>query len=233
MNLRCGGRLIACLVGLVFAAGATRAQPIYPNKPVRIISDSAPGSGIDVALRIIVDGLSQHWNQQVIVINQPGGGRAIAAKAAADATAGGYTLYAPASSAFLTVPGKLWVPLAEAPCSQGSLAPCRAVASAGPNAIPCRSRRRETNAQMHARLLRRMSIAKIRWINGQHDKAEGLAVVRPAPCRGPGRMSAYPANSSRIAAFSGIPGGAIPTFVPEPRDRTPPLCTRWVRGLAG
>jgi tripartite-type tricarboxylate transporter receptor subunit TctC len=97
---------LTCLLGLLIAGGAARAQIDYPNKPVQIISDSAPGSAVDVGLRIIADGLSQHWNQQVLVVNQPGAGGAISAVAAAKAPPDGYTLYAPALSVFLTVPGK-------------------------------------------------------------------------------------------------------------------------------
>jgi tripartite-type tricarboxylate transporter receptor subunit TctC len=74
---------------------------------VQIISDSAPGSAIDVALRLIADGLTQRWGQQVLILNRPGAGGAISARAAADATPDGYTLYAPALSAFLTLPGKV------------------------------------------------------------------------------------------------------------------------------
>jgi tripartite-type tricarboxylate transporter receptor subunit TctC len=106
MKLHRFGLTVACLLGLVLAAGAAQAQADYPNKPVRIISDSAPGSAIDVGLRIIADGLNQQWGQQVVVENRPGAGGAISAKAAAEATPDGYTLYAPALSVFLTVPGK-------------------------------------------------------------------------------------------------------------------------------
>jgi tripartite-type tricarboxylate transporter receptor subunit TctC len=67
---------LTCLLSLLIAGGAARAQIDYPNKPVQIISDSAPGSAVDVGLRIIADGLSQHWNQQVLVVNQPGAGGA-------------------------------------------------------------------------------------------------------------------------------------------------------------
>lgn len=99
--------MIACLFSLTAAAGEVRAQAEnYPNKPVRLISDSAPGSAVDVSLRIIADGLGQHWGQQIVVLNQPGAGGAISAKVAAEAVADGYTLYAPALSVFLTVPGK-------------------------------------------------------------------------------------------------------------------------------
>jgi tripartite-type tricarboxylate transporter receptor subunit TctC len=97
---------LTCLLGLLLAGGTARAQTDYPSKPVRIISDSAPGSAVDVGLRIIADGLSQHSGQQVIVENRPGAGGAISAKAAAGAPPDGYTLYAPAFSVFLAVPGK-------------------------------------------------------------------------------------------------------------------------------
>jgi tripartite-type tricarboxylate transporter receptor subunit TctC len=51
----------ACLLLLAMVmAGGVRAQPAnYPDKPVRIISDAAPGGAIDTNLRIIAEGLSQ------------------------------------------------------------------------------------------------------------------------------------------------------------------------------
>jgi len=90
------------LVALTSPVGAQN----YPDKPVRIISDSAPGSAVDVGLRTIADGLSQHWRQQVVIENRPGAGGAISARVAAEAPPDGYTLYAPALSVFLTLPGK-------------------------------------------------------------------------------------------------------------------------------
>ncbi len=95
-------------IGLVLAAlGAASAQPgDYPNKPVRMISDSSPGSAVDVGLRIIADGMSQHWKQQVLVANHPGAAGAISANVAAQASPDGYTIFAPALSLFLAVPGK-------------------------------------------------------------------------------------------------------------------------------
>jgi tripartite-type tricarboxylate transporter receptor subunit TctC len=96
------------IVLAALAAGEARAQADnYPSRPVRIISDSGPGSAIDTGLRIIADGLSHLWGQQVIVLNQPGAGGAISARVASDATPDGYTLYAPALSVFLTLPGKV------------------------------------------------------------------------------------------------------------------------------
>ena len=45
------------------------------------------------------------WGQQVVVLNHPGAGGGIAARTAAQAAPDGYTLYMPASSAFVALPG--------------------------------------------------------------------------------------------------------------------------------
>jgi len=89
---------------LMLSASAARAQS-YPAHAVRLISDSAAGSAIDISLRIIADGLSRVWGQQAVVVNQPGAGGAIATHAAASATPDGYTMFMPAFSAFVALPG--------------------------------------------------------------------------------------------------------------------------------
>jgi tripartite-type tricarboxylate transporter receptor subunit TctC len=99
---------LACtaMLGVAIGQQANAQTSDYPNRPVRIISDSSPGSAVDVGLRIIADGMSQHWNQQVVVVNQPGAAGSISARVASQAAPDGYTLYAPALSVFLAVPGK-------------------------------------------------------------------------------------------------------------------------------
>ena len=77
----------------------------YPVKPVRIITHSAPGGSPDALLRIVSDRLSQMWGRQIVVLNHPGAGGAVAARTAAQAAPDGYTLYMPASSAFVTLSG--------------------------------------------------------------------------------------------------------------------------------
>ena len=77
----------------------------FPTHPIRIITDGAPGSAIDVPVRIIAEGLSRIWSQQAVVINQPGAGGAIAARTAATAAPDGYTLGVVAVSAFVAAPG--------------------------------------------------------------------------------------------------------------------------------
>jgi tripartite-type tricarboxylate transporter receptor subunit TctC len=98
--------LLAALFLLAISPTTASAQSDYPSKPVRFISDSAPGSSPDVGLRIVAEGLAQVWGQQVVVENRPGASGAISAQAAASAAPDGYTLYAPALSTFLTLPGR-------------------------------------------------------------------------------------------------------------------------------
>jgi tripartite-type tricarboxylate transporter receptor subunit TctC len=95
---------IACLL-LATGSAAQAQSEAYPARPVRIITHSAPGGAPDVQLRIVADRLSQLWGQQIIVLNQPGAGGAVAARMAAGAAPDGYTLYMPAASAFVTLPG--------------------------------------------------------------------------------------------------------------------------------
>src|SRR6266508_5382281 len=84
-------------------AAPAQAQD-YPTRPVTIISDSAPGSAVDVTLRMVADRLGQVWGQQVLPVNPPGGGGVISARAAAEAAPDGYTLYMPALSVLLPPP---------------------------------------------------------------------------------------------------------------------------------
>ena len=96
---------LLCLVAIsVLAAPPARADD-YPTRPVRIVTDSAPGSALDAIMRIAADGLSRAWGQQAVIVNQPGAGGSLAARTAAAATPDGYTLAAFAFSAFATLPG--------------------------------------------------------------------------------------------------------------------------------
>jgi tripartite-type tricarboxylate transporter receptor subunit TctC len=108
MQQRAFWRIIAAFAAIAFCSiAATSAQAqSYPDRPVKIISDSAPGSAVDSALRIIGDRLGHIWGQQVVIVNQPGAGGAISARVAASAEPDGYTLFMPALSLFLDVPGK-------------------------------------------------------------------------------------------------------------------------------
>src|ERR1700749_1084742 len=90
------------LIALAMAAPATAQS--FPEKPVTITSDAAAGASPDVATRFIADGLGRLWGQKVIFVNRPGANGSIGARAASEAVADGYTLYAPALSTFVALP---------------------------------------------------------------------------------------------------------------------------------
>jgi tripartite-type tricarboxylate transporter receptor subunit TctC len=99
-------KFIALLLLALAMPGDGRAQTDdYPSKPVRIIVDSAAGSANDATARILGDRLGRIWNQQVLTVNQPGAGGGISARGASTSPNDGYTLYMPATSPFLALPG--------------------------------------------------------------------------------------------------------------------------------
>jgi tripartite-type tricarboxylate transporter receptor subunit TctC len=96
---------IAGLCLLMLPVPAALAQVAsYPDKPVTIIADAAPGATPDVDARFVAVGLSKIWGQQVVVINHPGANGSIAARTATEAAPDGYTLFMPALSTFAALP---------------------------------------------------------------------------------------------------------------------------------
>ena len=86
----CPLRIVSIALGCL--THAAHAQT-YPAKPVRIIVASSAGSNPDTIGRIVADGLTQVWRQQVIVDNRAGAGGNIGGEVAARALADGYTLF--------------------------------------------------------------------------------------------------------------------------------------------
>src|SRR5687767_10443030 len=64
----------------------------YPNKPIRLIAPSSPGSGVDLVSRTLAPPLTVELGQQVVVDNRAGAGGNIGAEIAAKSPANGYTL---------------------------------------------------------------------------------------------------------------------------------------------
>ncbi|HEX4408120.1 MAG TPA: tripartite tricarboxylate transporter substrate binding protein [Xanthobacteraceae bacterium] len=88
------------------AASAVRAQTLnYPERPVTIIADAAPGSTPDIDARLCAEALTQMWGQQVIVVNHAGAFGSLATRAASEAPADGYTLFMPSLATFIAAPG--------------------------------------------------------------------------------------------------------------------------------
>src|SRR5499427_8317326 len=65
----------------------------FPNKPVHWILSQPSGSSPDISARLVADGLSKAWSQQVVVDNRPGGQNVIGAVAAAKSAPDGYSYY--------------------------------------------------------------------------------------------------------------------------------------------
>ena len=65
----------------------------YPARPVRIIVGYPPGGGVDVAARIVAQGLTEVWGtQNAIIDNRPGAAGGIGTELTAAAAPDGYTL---------------------------------------------------------------------------------------------------------------------------------------------
>ena len=95
-----------CAVAIlgVSTGGSVVNAEEYPTRHVSMIIQTAAGSGPDVIARILADGLTQSWGQQVVIINRNGAAGLVAAQAAAAAQPDGYTLYMPTSTALVILP---------------------------------------------------------------------------------------------------------------------------------
>jgi tripartite-type tricarboxylate transporter receptor subunit TctC len=76
----------ACTVWAVHAA-----QPAFPDRPIRLIIGSAPGSGPDIMSRILAERLYKAWGQRIVVDSRPGVAGIISAELALRANPDGYT----------------------------------------------------------------------------------------------------------------------------------------------
>ncbi|UPG73679.1 hypothetical protein MVG78_05890 [Roseomonas gilardii subsp. gilardii] len=72
--------------------GAARAQGGFPNKPIRIIVNNAPGGVGDLVVRLTAQKLSKAVGQPVVVDNRPGAGGILAGNQLVSAAPDGYTL---------------------------------------------------------------------------------------------------------------------------------------------
>jgi tripartite-type tricarboxylate transporter receptor subunit TctC len=81
---------VTILLAVAFAASAPAEN--YPSKPLRIIVPGMAGTSPDLLARTIAHHLSPRLGQQIVIMNQPGGGGNIGHGTAAKATPDGYTL---------------------------------------------------------------------------------------------------------------------------------------------
>ena len=92
---------------ILFAAAmlpATSFAQDFPNRLVRIVVPYPAGGGVDGMARSLGEGLSQIWNQPVIVENKPGASTMIGGEFVARAPADGYTLLLTSDSSITSNP---------------------------------------------------------------------------------------------------------------------------------
>jgi tripartite-type tricarboxylate transporter receptor subunit TctC len=83
---------------LAFTCASVCYSQEYPSKAIRIIVPLTPGSGADIAGRIVAQRMSAEWKQPVLVENRPGAGGQIGTAAVIKSDADGYTLLVQSSS---------------------------------------------------------------------------------------------------------------------------------------
>ena len=84
--------LAAIAIPAMFAVSAAHAaQPAYPEKPIRLVIGSAPGSGPDIISRALADRLYGAWGQRIVVDSRPGVGGILSADLVLRAAPDGYT----------------------------------------------------------------------------------------------------------------------------------------------
>jgi tripartite-type tricarboxylate transporter receptor subunit TctC len=76
---------------LAASAHAADAAAGYPDRPVRLVIGSAPGSGPDIVARVLSERLYKSWSQRIVVDSRPGVAGAISADIVARAASDGYT----------------------------------------------------------------------------------------------------------------------------------------------
>jgi tripartite-type tricarboxylate transporter receptor subunit TctC len=74
-------------------AQQARGDSAYPTRPVRLITPSSPGSGVDIVARIYAQKMSEQLGQQMVVDNRAGAGANLGAELAAKAPPDGYALF--------------------------------------------------------------------------------------------------------------------------------------------
>jgi tripartite-type tricarboxylate transporter receptor subunit TctC len=85
-------------VSLLLAALSALASGAYPERPIRLIVPSTPGSGPDGVGRILAVRLGANLGQQIVVDNRAGANGVLASEIAARAAPDGYTVLMTSSS---------------------------------------------------------------------------------------------------------------------------------------
>ncbi len=81
----------AAFVASTAYAAQTAQDSAWPERPIRLVIGSAPGSGPDIISRVISERLYKAWNQRVVVDARPGVAGVISADIVSRSVPDGYT----------------------------------------------------------------------------------------------------------------------------------------------
>lgn len=95
-------KILLSVCASVVATAALASE--YPNRPVRIIVPSNPGSGADSAARFFGEQLGKRLGQSFVVENKPGANGTIAATFVKQQPADGYTIFLASNSPLVVTP---------------------------------------------------------------------------------------------------------------------------------
>lgn len=96
--------LLAVLVTILIGLGQPVAAQDYPTQSINMLIDRPPGAGTDVVARVIAPAVSKVLGQEVVPVNKPGAGGAVAVGILASSKPDGYTVLAHTTSSLTVVP---------------------------------------------------------------------------------------------------------------------------------
>jgi tripartite-type tricarboxylate transporter receptor subunit TctC len=93
--------VIVALLALATPVLAAQSASTYPDRPIRFVIGSAPGSGPDIIARVLSERLYKSWQQRIVVDARPGLAGAVSAEIATRAVPDGYTWLMMTSQLFI------------------------------------------------------------------------------------------------------------------------------------
>jgi len=96
--------LLLLIISAILTLGQNVQAQDYPVRPITMFVGFAPGAAVDIGARLIAKEAEKFLGQEIVPVNKPGGGGAVAAGIMASSRADGYTILADVSAAFSNSP---------------------------------------------------------------------------------------------------------------------------------
>lgn len=87
-----GNKLISTLLTAICMVTSASGQTTYPNKPITVIVTVNAGTGADIALRTVIQKMSENMGSPIVIENLPGAAGLLGANKVASAIPNGYTI---------------------------------------------------------------------------------------------------------------------------------------------